>query len=452
MIQMTLAQASEVLDGVLRGEDRQFVGVSTDTRSLASDAVFFALKGPRFDGHEMLEQAREKGAVGAVVSRPVAIPFPQIVVPETRSSLGILARAWRQKFPIPVIAVTGSAGKTTVKEMIGAIVGRTHNALVGAGNFNNDIGLPQNLFLLSSEHSMAVLEMGANRGGDIAHLCSVALPEIAVLTLCAPAHLEGFGDLDSVARAKGEIVTSLPEHGTAVLNSDDPYFDLWMEMAGSRAVLPFGSRGRVRAENVTLSASGVKFTLCVDEARAQIRLSHSGQHNVANALAAAAAATAAGISLPDIAAGLAAAAPVNGRLQERRGVHGALLIDDTYNANPASLKAALAVLGLRDGARWLVFGDMRELGDAAEAFHLAAGEDAEAAGVEQIFSLGELAAHAAAGFSGTFHRCANADELIGRLTEALNTAESPPTVLLKGSRSMFLDRVADAIALEGRPC
>ncbi|MGE0482790.1 MAG: UDP-N-acetylmuramoyl-tripeptide--D-alanyl-D-alanine ligase [Gammaproteobacteria bacterium] len=449
---MQLAAAARILEARLEGTDARFTGVGTDTRKLAHGQLFFALRGPRFDAHELIPAAVAAGAAAAVVEHPVESILPTIEVADTRRALGVLARAWRVRFSIPVVAVTGSAGKTTVKEMIAAIMGVRHRVLATRGNLNNDIGVPLTLFELDAEHEAAVIEMGANQAGDIADLCAIARPTVSVVTLCAPVHLEGFGDIDTVARTKGQIVSSLAADGVAVINDDDEYASLWRELAGTRRTIGFGLglRSEVRASDVEVGVDGATFTLHVGNAAGRVKIAHRGLHNVRNALAAAAAARGAGEDFDTIARGLAVARPVAGRLQMRRGPDGARIIDDSYNANPTALRAALDVLAAYPAPRWLVLGDMGELGPEAPRFHREAGAAAAAAGVERLFTLGALAAGAHAAFTGPAAGFAAHDELVTALRGAIAIRGEPVTVLIKGSRSMALDRVA--IALESSEC
>jgi len=447
VISLRLSDAASAISAALEGEDGLFTGVSTDTRSLSAGQLFFALRGPNYDAHDKLDDAQAAGAVAAVVERPMPSALPQLVVADTRRALGELARAWRQRFKLPVLAVTGSAGKTTVKEMLAAIM-RTQGAVLATrGNLNNDIGLPLTLFQLDDTHRAAVLEMGANHLGDIALLVDIARPEVGVITLCAPCHLEGFGSIENVARTKGEMFAGLPADGVAILNNEDAQATLWRAMAGPRRVVSFGAGGDFSAHDIQVTSSGSEFTLRAPHGMIEIALKHRGQHNVRNALAAAAAAYAAGVSLKDIQAGLAQAAAVDGRLQYRAGVGGCHLIDDSYNANPASMAAALAVLGAEPAPRWLVFGDMRELGPDAVEYHREVGAQAAAAGVSMLYTCGPLARHAAERFNGSAVHGSDHDGLLAALHAALSAGNGPrPTILIKGSRAMALDKVANALA------
>lgn len=452
MIAMTLAETAAAVAGRLDGVDRAYRGVSTDTRTLINGQLFFALRGPNFDAHALLGAAAAAGAAGAVVERLGPEPASQVEVGDTRRALGRLARHWRARHTLPVLAVTGSAGKTTVKEMLAAILRLAGPVLATSGNLNNDIGVPQTLFRLDATHGFAVIEMGANQAGDIATLVEIAEPRVGIITLCAPAHLEGFGDLETVARTKGEIVAGLPVDGVAVINADDAYAPLWRALAGTRRVLTFGIGGDVRARDVDLGGSGSRFVLCCEQGEIAIELTHRGLHNVRNALAAAAGALAVGSSLEHIRAGLAAATLVAGRLQVSEIGHDARVIDDSYNANPASLAAAIDVLASEYGHRWLVLGDMAELGPEAAHYHHAAGESASRAGIERLFTLGQLARSAADGFGGTARHFDSRDELTAALREALSAVRGErTTVLIKGSRVMALDEVAAALCRSGVP-
>ncbi len=452
MISMALATAADVIEARMFGADAPFIGVSTDTRNLAAGQLFFALRGPNFDGHDHLGDAEEAGAAGAVVERHVSSALPQLVVSDTRRALGVLASHWRMRHALPVLAVTGSAGKTTVKEMLAAIMRTGGPVLATRGNLNNDIGLPLTLFQLDTSHYAAVLEMGANHIGDVALLAAIARPQIGVITLCAPCHLEGFGSIQGIARTKGELFAGLDPNGTAILNNEDEQAPLWRKLAGARSIVSFGEGGDFSARDVRATTQGSRFILCAPTGEMEIVIHQRGAHNVRNALAAAAAAYAAGVSLGDIARGLAAADAVTGRLQYRAGVAGCRLIDDTYNANPASLAAALDVLGAEREPRWLVFGDMRELGPDAVQYHRAVGAQADAAGVSRMFTIGALAEHAAECFAGTVMHSSEHDGLVAALHTALSAdSNSPPTILLKGSRAMALDQVASALAAGSSP-
>ncbi len=387
---MRLSEVAPLLDAELLGGDLSFAAVSTDTRTLQAGDLFIALQGPNFDAHDFIAGAAAQGACAAVVQRPLETALPQLVVEDTRLALGRLAAAWRSRFQIPVVAVTGSNGKTTVKEMVAAILSGRGQGLVTRGNLNNDIGMPLTLLELQPPHQYAVIEMGANRPGDIAYLSAIAQPTVAVITNAAPAHLEGFGDIASVARAKGEIFGGLQAQGTAVLNSDDARNGVWRVMIGKHARLSFGIRNGAdfRADHLEINSDcGCSFLLHTPAGEIAIRLRLAGRHNVMNALAAAAAAYAVGATPMEIRTGLEKMQPVCGRLELKQGAAGLRIIDDTYNANPGSVRAALEVLMAAGagGKKVLVLGDMGELGNASQALHEQVGRQARVVGVDQVY-------------------------------------------------------------------
>lgn len=457
---MKVSELARAVAGQASGEgDIRFDAIGTDTRDLQAGDLFFALRGPNFDAHAFLDQARDRGGVAAVVDRDLGIGLPVVRVDDTRLALGRLAAHWRQRFDIPVIGVTGSNGKTTVREMLASILSCGGDAgLVTRGNLNNDVGMPLTLLGLTHAHRYAVIEMGASAPGDIDYLTRIASPTAAVITNAAPAHLEGFGDIAGVARAKGEIFNGLGDEGAAVLNVDDPRVGLWRVMAGTRRAVSFGLRhpADVTASDVRVNEMlGSSFTLHTPAGEAAVTLGIAGQHNVMNALAAAATAYAAGIDLAQTVRGLQAVRAVERRLQVKVGVSGVRVIDDTYNANPGSVKAALEVLvaGGKDGHRILVLGDMGELGNAARALHEQVGRQARVIGVDRIFAVGELACSTAGMFGTGGRHFATQQELIAALYEELagRTDGSDVTVLVKGSRSMHMENVVDAITTDGRP-
>ncbi len=454
MIAMQLSEAATAVNGELTGSDGPFAGVSTDTRTLTDRQLFFALRGPHFDAHDMLNEAQAAGAAGAVVERDIKLPLSLIRTSDARRSLGDLARSWRRRFQIPVFAVTGSSGKTTVKGMLASIMQVRGETLATEGNLNNDIGLPLTLFALSGKHDFAVVEMGANQVGDIAWLSEIAHPTVGVITLVAPAHLEGFGNLETIARTKGEIFSGLDANGVAVINCRDQFASMWMEMAADRRVITFGDGGMIECDAITDDGRCTSFRLHTDIGEVDVRIAYRGRHNVDNALAAAAAARAIDSDLDTIRIGLESASPVPGRLQLRRGIGGVRLIDDSHNANPASLQAALNVLASEPGEKWLVLGDMAELGDESETYHREAGAAALHAGVDKLFTLGESAQFAIHAFGKPAERFRERGELIDALTEVLRLGERENiAILIKGSRVMALDKVADALAERGTsPC
>ncbi len=445
----TLATLAKAVSGRLHGADCAFDGVSTDTRSLRPAQLFVALSGPNFDGHDFVASAAEAGAAGALVARELAARVPQVVVADTRSALGAFAGVRRASFKHPVIGITGSNGKTTVKEMTAAILRQRGAVLATRGNRNNDIGVPLTLLELDESHGAAVIEMGANHHGEIAALAHIARPTVGIVTNAGPSHLAGFGDVAGVARAKGELFSSLAADGCAVINADDRHADTWRRMAAHCRRVEFGvdSPADFTADARTVrsdDAGGESFMLTTRADEREVTLAVPGLHNVRNALAAAAAAVAAGATLDDVVSGLAGFQSVGGRLRAVAGRAGSRVIDDTYNANPASLRAALDVVARLGGRRWLVLGDMGELGADAVALHVQAGHDARAAGIERLFALGPLAAAAAEAFGG--ERFDDADALANAVRADLADGT---TVLVKGSRSMRLERVVAALTADG---
>jgi len=455
---MRLSQLVPLLGAELAGEDLSFSAVSTDTRTLQAGDLFIALQGPNFDAHDFIAAAAAHGACAALVQRRVESSLPQLVVEDTRLALGRLAAAWRLRFHIPVVAVTGSNGKTTVKEMVAAILSGRGRGLVTRGNLNNDIGMPLTLLGLQPVHQYAVIEMGANRPGDIAYLSAIAQPTVAVITNAAPAHLEGFGDIAGVARAKGEIFGGLQAQGTAVLNSDDARNGVWRVMIGKHARLSFGIRNGAdfRADHLEINSDcGCSFLLHTPAGEIAVRLRVAGRHNVMNALAAAAAAYAVGATPMEIRTGLEKMQPVCGRLELKQGNAGLRIIDDTYNANPGSVRAALEVLMAAGagGEKVLVLGDMGELGNASQALHEQVGRQARVVGVDRIYAVGEGACITAGAFGKGARHFNDQQALITALREDYvegMVVSAAATLLVKGSRSMQMERVVDALTVGGQ--
>ena len=462
MISMTLAEARAATEASLRagGQARDqdqardqaqiqglaFHGCSTDSRGLAPGNLFVALRGERFDGHDYVQSAEARGARALLIERAVRHERPALIVADSGRAMGRLAEAWRERLGLPVVAVTGSNGKTTVKEMIAGIlsgVGATHAT---EGNLNNAVGVPLTLFGLAKRHRYAVVEMGASQAGEIAWLSAITRPDVALITQCAPAHLAGFGSIAGVARAKAEIYAGLRAGGTAVINADDEYADFWRDSCRVQRQKTFAieAGADVRAMNLEVSASspGTCFELSAAEGRIGIRLPLAGRHNVLNALAAAACCLSLGVDLAAIRRGLEQAEAVRGRLQIKNGRAGLRIIDDSYNANPASLSAALDVLGGYAGRRYLALGDMAELGDSARELHIEAGQKARAARLDGLFTLGELSAHAARAFGPGARHFAAFDALM-RALQPLAAREV--TLLVKGSRAMRMERVVRAL-------
>jgi UDP-N-acetylmuramoyl-tripeptide--D-alanyl-D-alanine ligase len=442
----TLSDFAQAVGGQLHGTDREYQAVSSDTRTLAGGDLFIALRGPRYNANEFVAGAITAGAAGALVDTLQPVAIPQIVVPDTQAALEKAGHAWRSQFSIPVVGVAGSNGKTTAKEMTAAILGVAGECLATRGNLNNHIGVPLTLLRIEPRHRFAVVEMGANAAGEVAHLVEIGRPTVGLITNAGAEHLEGFGSIEGVARAEGEMVAGLKPDATAVINADDAFADMWRGSTPAR-VVTFGVEkpADFRATDVKTSVGTdgflTRFNLVSPQGQVAIELHMGGRHNVANALAAAAAATAAGAKLEHVAAGLGAVRAVAGRLQFKKTATGAWLIDDSYNANPSSMQAGIEVLAGLDGRKWLVMGDMAELGEFAESAHKEAGVFAREHGVERLFAIGQLAALAVESFGrgGQWFPDGTA------LAEGLKGAPPDVRMLIKGSRVNRLERVVDAL-------
>ncbi|PIE83465.1 MAG: UDP-N-acetylmuramoyl-tripeptide--D-alanyl-D-alanine ligase [Candidatus Contendobacter odensis] len=440
-----LQAIAQQLNGELFGDDIAFSTVSTDSRQLPEGALFVALGGEHFDGHNFITTAREQGARAALVERTVTDPLPQLRVADTRLALGQLAAIWRARFSGMLIGLTGSNGKTTVKEMIAAILRQRGTTLATRGNLNNDIGVPLTLLRLNSEHRYAVIEMGANHHGEIAYLTGLVQPDVALINNAGPCHLEGFGDIAGVARAKGEIFLGLKPDGVAIINRDDPHADDWLALNTERRIIDFGLDPAAAVSAHLLDPASNRFQLITTAGTTEIQLPLPGQHNIRNALAAAAATLAVGATLENIQAGLETLSSVSGRMQRLSGWHGGDVIHDAYNANPASLAAALHAVGTQPGRKWLVLGDMRELGAAADDLHAQSGQEARSAGFERLYALGDHSRAAAIAFNAGGQHFNDVDELVAALHNDLDNDDESPVVLVKGSRGMRMERVVMAL-------
>ena len=451
---MDTATAARIVDGRLVGAPVRFLRVTTDSRALAAGDLFVALKGERFDGHDFVPAALAQGAVAAMVAadRAPAFDGALIAVPDPLAALGQLAAHWRRQFALPVAVVVGSNGKTTVKEMLAGILRQaygTDGVLATAGNLNNAIGLPLTLLRLTAAHRAAAVELGMNHRGETRELAAIAQPTIVVVNNAQREHQEFMASVAEVAAEHADAVAALPRGGVAVINGDDAHADVWRAAAaaaGARVVtFGVGPGADVRAE-CTLAGDGSDVTLSTADGTVRLSLAVPGRHMVSNALAAAAAALAAGAPLSAVQAGLAAFRAVAGRLVALRTPAGAAVLDDTYNANPDSMRAAIDVLAAAPGERWLVIGDMGEVGAAGPAFHREIGAYARARGVARMFALGTLAQEAATAFGGGATHYADADAL-ARAVAA--DAGAGVTVLVKGSRFMRMERVVAVLA--GQP-
>jgi UDP-N-acetylmuramoyl-tripeptide--D-alanyl-D-alanine ligase len=444
----TLSDAARAVGGQLVGDDHRYGDVASDSRTLERGALFVALRGPNFDGREFVAAAAERGAIGAIVEAAVPHALPQIVVPDALRALQQLGQAWRAEFTLSLVAVAGSNGKTTAKEMTAAILSRMGSCMATRGNLNNHIGVPLTLMRLEASHRSAVVEMGANRIGDVAELVRLARPTVGLITNAGAEHLEGFGNLDGVAQGEGEMVSCLEPTATAVINADDAYAGYWRGVAAARRILTFGVHANAdfMAKNSTLAIEhgefATRFTLDCPLGQRLITLKAGGAHNIGNALAAAAAASAAGASLEEIVLGLADFRAVAGRLQLKAGTRDSWIIDDSYNANPSSVRAGLEVLRSLPGARWLVLGDMAELGEYAEDSHARMGTYARDCGITRMFAVGPQSSRAVETFGSGAEWFVDADTLTRRLQAELKPGV---TVLIKGSRINRLERVVQAL-------
>ena len=441
----TLAWIAQAIGGRLVGDDRTVDAIATDTRALpGGNPLFVALKGDNFDGHAHVQAAADGGCVAALVARPLEVALPQVVVGDTERALASLAAAVQRERATKVLAVTGSNGKTTVKTLLHAILRQLGSAYANPGNRNNEIGLPLAVLDAPDDARFAVYEMGAGKPGDIAYLTAIARPDVALVNNIAPAHLERMGSLLGVAQTKGAIYQALPAQGVAVVNADDAFALYFSERLCGVRMIRFGieAEADISARDIHGGLQGSRFTLVAPEGEVDVALPLPGRHNVRNALAAAAMAMAVGANLAQVRAGLEAVEGVAGRLATHRLRSGAVLVDDSYNANPGSLAAAIDTLADAGGQAWLVLGDMRELGADEAALHAEAGARARAAGIARLYTLGSLSAHAAQAFGDGARRfdthAALAEALWGELA-------ADTTVLVKGSRGSAMDKIVAAL-------
>ena len=471
---LRLSEIANKVGGRLQGEDRTIDAIETDTRALPAQgsALFVALKGERFDGHDHVGKAAQAGVAAALVSRAVEADLPQVAVADTERALAALAASLQADRKAKVFAITGSNGKTSVKTLLLSILKQVAGkaAYANPGNRNNEIGLPLAVIDAPEDADFAVYEMGAGKPGDIAYLTNIARPDVALVNNIAPAHLERMGSLLGVADTKAAIYDALPADGVAVINADDAFAPYFAERAHGRRILRFGldASADLFARDIRPTGAGMRFALVSPSGEAEVELNLPGRHNVSNALAAAALALGANVSLQDIVAGLQAARSVAGRLISHALDHGVQLIDDSYNANPGSLNAAIDTLAGQGGESWLVLGDMRELGADAEALHAEAGRRAKSAGIARLYALGALSAAAAKAFgegAKSFDsHAALADALRADLQDfadgaaalanaaGVAGADAAPIrlrVLVKGSRGSAMDRIVTALLPNG---
>ena len=448
-----LAAAAQSIGARHIGGNAQIRRVTTDSRDVRAGDLFVGIRGDRFDGQAFADQALHGGAAAAMVSDAATVKTPGarlMVVPDCRIALGQLASWWRMQFDIPLVAITGSNGKTTVKELLASILRQAageSGVLATVGNLNNDIGMPLTLLSLRRSHRYAVIEMGMNHLGEISYLSRLAKPGIALINNAGTAHIGELGSIEAIARAKGEVFDGLDKSGSAIINNDDAHADYWRGLVRGRKVVDFGlDRNSAVSARYELTDAGSLMTIQTPDAQFVATLNVPGMHNVKNALAAATVAYALGIKPQDIAAGLGAYQGVKGRLQRKRMPSGAVLIDDTYNANPESMKAAISVLASRKGKKIFVMGDMGELGENAEAMHLSIGEFAKRAGLDRLFALGDMSALAVRSFGDAGRHFESVEALALAVSEE---AGPEANVLVKGSRFMRMERVVEALGATG---
>jgi len=447
-----LAEARDWLQASMAGPDvdaheLQFSGVSTDTRAITEGQLFVALRGEHFDGHGFLEQALARGAVAAVVdTADESVSIPQLVVTDTLEALAALAAGNRNESNAQLVAITGSSGKTTVRQMTASILETMGSTLATEGNLNNHIGVPLTLFRLAPAHVFGAIELGASALGEIAHTVSIVRPQVAILTNAGQAHLEGFGSYQNIVRAKGEIIDGVPETGAVVLNRDDPAFGQWQTRAGGRSVLSVSLAGHpdadYRADSAVVSGQGVAAEVRGPEGWCfELELPLAGEHNLTNAMLAIAACRELGAIDQQLKDGLAAVTPVKGRLQIIRLSEQLTLIDDSYNANPTSMKAAVDVLAGYPGTRIAILGAMAELGESSVALHREVGEHARARGIERLLVVGSGSEGYGEGFGVSTEYVHSHEQAV----DAVAAGQGVQTVLIKGSRSSAMDRVVEGI-------
>jgi UDP-N-acetylmuramoyl-tripeptide--D-alanyl-D-alanine ligase len=458
MIPLSCVEINAMVNGTMTGPDVTITSVSTDSRVISAGELFIALKGPNFDGSAFVADVKAKGAAAVVVEHPVDCDITQIIVPDSRLALGQLAAALKARLAPKTIAVTGSAGKTTVKEMIAAILSRCGKVLSTQGNFNNDIGVPLTMLRLTEQHDFAVLELGANHQGEIAYTTSLAKPDVALITNVAASHLEGFGDMYGVARAKGEIFNGLSSQGLAILPADSEYRDYWLRRLDDKQVMQFSVTAPADyfADSIVLDNQGCAgFELHCPSGHKFIQLTVPGKHNVANALVAAAACIAVGASLADVQLGLAQMQAVKGRTNVNMVTPQLRLIDDTYNANVESVKAAIDLLASYSGYRVLILGDMAELGADARLYHEEIGLYAKKSAINLLFTLGVLSQSASDLFNGQGAHFSSRQALLQRLMPIISEQQEV-TLLVKGSRSAKMELVVQDLLercqQESSPC
>ncbi len=453
MIELSVYEAAKALNVEQYGEDVTFTGVSIDTRTILPGNLFVAIKGENFDGHEFINKAEENGAAALLVERKVNSYLPQIIVPSTHMALGELARYWREKFTLPIVGITGSAGKTTTKQMMGAILGQSGNTLIPEGNKNNYYGVPLTLFKLGLEHAYAVIEMGADRPGEISYLANIVQPTVSIITNVAAVHIEvaegvGFGSVEGVFKEKSQIFANLPSNGFAIINADDAFFPQWQQNLISQNRLSFGLEGfaDVTAENLQANTNmQYNFDLITPVGSINLTLSSIGKHNVMNALAASAAAVALNIPLGDIKVGLEAVPLVEKRMVTYAGKKGALIIDDSYNANVKSVPAVMEVLADFPGRskRIMIFGDMLEIGPTSLTEHFKIGEKAKVLKINYFYTFGTDSYAASQAYGDAAKHFTEQTALIN---DVLPLLDENTIVVVKGSRGMKMENIVKELS------
>lgn len=453
MIKLDLNTLAKMAQGTLYGENAAVGNVNTDTRTLCEQDVFLALRGANFDGHQFIDVAKQQGAVAVIVDQRVEADIAQIVVPDTRIALGHIGAAIKAEVNPKTIAITGSVGKTTVKEMCAAILAHKGEVLATAGNFNNDIGVPLTLLRLEPQHEYAVIELGANHIGEIAYTTALTKPDVAVVCNVAEAHLEGFGSIEGVAKAKGEIFEGLSQGGTAVINQDSEFAQQWLDGLGEQNVVRFSMEQMldVWAKDISLDEfARPSFTLGNSSEEVTFKLPLAGRHNVTNAVIAAALTTSVGCSLEDVAKGLATMQGAKGRVNIIEVTSQLTVIDDSYNANVRSVQAAIDLLSDVEGHRVLALGDMNELGEQAREYHQQVGEYAKSKGIEAVYSLGVLSRYASDVYEQAGRHFSGKELLLKQMLEDFAQTKQKITVVVKGSRSSKMELLVSDLVAHGK--
>lgn len=445
MSRLTLTEIAEALALPIPPQDININAVTTDSRTLQAGDLFVALHGENFDGHNFVEQAVAAGAAAVLVDREVQADVPVLQVADTLRAYAQIAAVYRSKFSIPIAAVTGSCGKTTVKNMLTSILSQAGKVLAPEGSFNNEVGVPYTILKLRPDHDFAVFELGAKKKGDIEYLMQIVKPDVALINNAAPAHLETFGDVDGIAKVKGEIYEQL--QGTAALNVDDVYAPYWLSIIKDHPVITFGleSKADITCAFIIEEHNQIRFDLVTDIGQATVTMQVLGTHNVMNALAATALARGLKISLPHIKAGLEAFAPTTRRMQVKPGKHGARVIDDSYNANPVAMRKAIEVLAKQQGRKIMVVADMLEMGHDAVNLHAELGKQIREAQIDKLYAYGDLARHTANAYGDEGAFFTDKDQLTNAL---LKTMDKDTVVLVKGSNGMHLEEVINVIVAE----